>query len=204
MSTPTPKKQAAPAPPVAPPVPPATPAPKPVYRAESDKWGHLARRYLRGNGIELATGGSPIVPTSIQFELSEEAYARYNSNQPLRGPVHWRDDKAIFNLPFKDGVLDYVASSHLLEDYLDWMPLLTEWVRVLKRPGGRLLVCLPDKKRWAEYLARGGPCNCAHKHESYVGELSQYASKLGLSVICDKLTEAPPGDHNIMFVAQVI
>jgi SAM-dependent methyltransferase len=176
------------------------PPPKPAP-AESDKWKHLVAPYLRGNGIELATGGSPIVPTSIQFELSPLSYAKYNSLQPLRGPVQWRSDTAIFKLPFKDGVLDYVASSHLLEDYLDWVPLLTEWVRVLK-PGGRLVICLPDKKRWAEALAKGQPPNCAHRHESYVGELSGYASRLGLSVVADKLTNVPPGDYNILYIGE--
>lgn len=195
----TAKKPPQAAPPVTPPPPQTTtPAPGP---AESDKWKHIVAPYLKGNGIELATGGSPIVPTSIQFELSPLSYMKYNSNQPLRGVVHWRSDNAIFNLPFRDKTLDYVASSHLLEDFLDWVPLLTEWVRVLKT-GGRLVVCLPDKKRWAEALARGQTPNCAHKHESYVGELSSYAPKLGLSVLVDKLTNVPPGDYNILFVAE--
>jgi SAM-dependent methyltransferase len=179
---------------------PPPPSPKPAP-AESDKWKHIVAPYLHGNGIELATGGSPIVPTSIQFELSPLSYAKYNSMQPLRGPVQWRSDNAIFNLPFKDKTLDYVASSHLLEDYLDWVPLLTEWVRVLKL-GGRLVICLPDKKRWLEALAKGQPPNCAHQHESYVGELSSYAPRLGLSVIADKLTNVPPGDYNILFVGE--
>lgn len=176
-----------------------TQAPKQAYSSEVSKWRPLAARYLRGNGIELATGGDPIVPTSIQFELSEASYAHYNSNQPLRGLVHWRDDKAIFALPFKDGTLDYVASSHLLEDFLpeQQLALMQEWVRVLK-PGGRLLVCAPDKKRWDAAVAAGQCPNCAHRHELYVGELSTYAGRLGLSVVCDKLTEMPPGDYNIM------
>lgn len=170
-----------------------------AYATEHDKWRHLVAPYLKGNGIELATGGDPIVPTSIQFELSEASYAHYNSNQPIRGVVQWRQDDAIFKLPFKDGVLDYVASSHLLEDFTDWMTLLREWVRVLKR-GGKLVVCLPDKARWAEALRHGQPPNCSHRHEAYVGELSTYAPKLGLRTVCDKLTDTPPGDYNILYV----
>lgn len=186
--------------PAPPPPPPPPPAPA-TFASEVSKWRPLAARYLRGNGIELATGGDPILPTSIQFELSVASYAKYNNGQAPRGVLHWRSDTAIFNLPFKDGVLDYVASSHLLEDYQDWMPLLTEWVRVL-RPGGRLLVCLPEKKRWEAAVRGGQTPNCAHKHEAHVGELSSYASRLGLSVICDRLTETPPGDYNILFVGE--
>lgn len=170
---------------------------------EHSKWRPVVAPYLVGNGIELATGGDPIVPTSIQFELSEASYAHYNSNQPIRGAVQWRDDNAIFDLPFRDGTLDYVASSHLLEDFYDWMPLLMEWVRVLK-PGGLLVVCLPDKERWNAAIRNGQPPNCAHKHESFVGELSTYAPRLGLKVLRDGFTESPPGDYNILFVGQKI
>lgn len=172
---------------------------------ENAKWGHLVARYLVGNGIELATGGAPVVQTSIQFELPAAEYAKYNSNQPLRGPVQWRSMEAIRNLPFKDGVLDYVFSSHLIEDFLpaDQLKLLTEWARVLKRPGGRLVICAPDKKRWEAAVAAGQCPNCAHRHEFYAGELSQYAAQLGLTVVCDKLTDTPPGDYNVLFVGQV-
>lgn len=207
MSTTAVKKQAAAPQPQPQPQPKqAEPPPKPGP-AESDKWKHLVAPYLRGNGIELATGGSPIVPTSIQFELSPLSYAKYNSMQPLRGPVQWRSDTAIFRLPFKDGVLDYVASSHLLEDIEveRWLSVLTEWVRVLKRPGGRLVICLPEKKRWDEYVALSNRPNCAHRHElAYIGELSSYANRLGLSIICEKFTECPPGDHNVLFIGEAV
>jgi SAM-dependent methyltransferase len=174
---------------------------RPSYPSENAKWGHLAASYLKGNGIELATGGSPIVPTSIQFELSEASYRRYNSGQPLRGPVQWRSDRAIFNLPFLDGVLDYVASSHLIEDYADWEQLLREWTRVLK-VGGTLLVCAPEKRRWMEALAKGQPPNCAHKREPYLGEISNEVMRLRLpySIVCERFTDVPRGDYNIMAV----
>lgn len=168
---------------------------------EHDKWRHIVAPYLKGNGIELATGGDSICPTSIAFELSELSYERYNNGQLIRGIVHWRDDHAIENLPFKDGVLDYLFSSHLLEDFFDWTPLLKEWTRVLK-PGGTLAICLPDKLRWRMALSRGQTPNCAHRHEAFVGELSSYADALGWHVVCDQFTDIPVSDYNIFFCAQ--
>lgn len=170
---------------------------------EHDKWRGLVAPYLVGNGIELATGGDPIVPSSIQFELSAPSYAYYNSNQPLRGVVHWRDDNAIFNLPFRNGVLDYVASSHLLEDFMPdvQFTLLMEWGRVLKR-GGKLVICVPDNERWDRAIAAGQPPNCSHRHCFGVGEISKLAPKLGLRMICDKFTESPPGDYNILAIGE--
>ncbi len=174
--------------------------PKPVsYPSEASKWRHLVAPYLTGNGVEIATGGDPMVPHAIQIELSEASYAHYNSGQPLRGPVQWRDDNAITNLPFKDNTLDFLCNSHIIEDYFDWAPLLKEWVRVLK-PGGRLVICVPDKKRWAAALAKGQPPNCAHKHESYVGELTEHCTPLGVKTIMEAFTEIPPGDYNIAYV----
>ncbi len=169
---------------------------------EHTKWRSLVAPYLQGNGAELATGGDPIVPGSIQFELPARDYAIYNSNQPLRGPVQWRSADAIWHLPFKDGVLDYLASSHLLEDFIDWAPLLREWVRVL-RPGGRLVLCVPEKGRWAAALARGQNPNNAHRREPVLGEITLEVKKLKLPLerIEERFTEMPPGDYNLLWTA---
>lgn len=102
-------------------------------------------------------------------------------------------------MPFKNGTLDFVYSSHLLEDFFDWDPILTEWIRVLA-PGGRLVILVPDKRLWADALARGQPPNCEHRHESYPGELTKYAKRLGLKVETDALTNCFPGDYTILFV----
>jgi SAM-dependent methyltransferase len=168
---------------------------------EIAKVRHLCAHYCTGNGIDIGTGGDPIVPHAIQVELSLPTYLYYNSNQPPRSPIQWHGDDAALNLPFKDSVLDWVASSHLIEDYLDWTPCLREWTRVL-RPGGRLIINLPDKVRWQAALDRGQPPNCAHKHESHPGELSSYAPMFNWRVIEDRLTNVTPEDYNILFVAE--
>ena len=74
----------------------AIPAPK-SYPSEASKWRHLIAPYVRGNVVEIASGGDPIVPHALQIELSEASYNIYNSSQKLRGPVQWRDDNAIPN-----------------------------------------------------------------------------------------------------------
>lgn len=140
-----------------------------------------------------------MVADCVQIELPEAEYNHYNGGQKPRGPIQWRSKTALTSLPFKDGTVGTLIASHILEDVLDWLPTLTEWVRVLEK-GGRLIICIPDKKRWLAALAAGQPPNCAHTHEGYVGELSGYASKLGLMILCDKFTECPPGDYNILGV----
>lgn len=170
--------------------------------SETSKYRHLTNKYCVGNGVDIGSGGDPVVPWAIQVDLSDESYARYNSNQAPRGPIQWRSDDVVWNLPFKRQSLDFVYSSHLIEDFLDWKPILFEWTRVL-RPGGNLVILLPDKELWNEAIRRGQPPNCAHQHESFAGELSLYAKNLdNLKVIEDRCTNCFPGDYNILFAAQ--
>lgn len=171
------------------------------YASETEKYLHLTRKYCQGVGVDVGSQGSPVVPWAINFDLPGEEFHKYNSNQPPKGPIqlHGHADK----LPFDHNSLDFVYSSHLIEDFQDWWPLLREWVRVLK-PGGNLVILVPDKKLWDAAIAAGQPPNCAHKHESFPGELSTYAAELGIEVITDKLTNVFDGDYSILFVGRKI
>lgn len=172
-----------------------------IMNSEIEKYRHMVDKYCQGNGIDIGSGGTPICPRAIQIEMSLKQSMHYRSGVGYASPIQWHDDNAAIDLPFKDRTLDYVASSHLLEDFLDWWPVLREWVRVLK-PGGHLIIGVPDKARWAKAVANGQIPNFAHRHESFPGELSTYAPRLGLVVIEDRLTENPPGDYNILFVGR--
>lgn len=152
-----------------------------------------------GCGADIASQGASVVPWAINFDLPLAEFNYYCSNHPAKGPIQLRGhaDK----LPFDSGSLDFLYASHLLEDYLSWTPILMEWVRVLK-PGGKLIILVPDKKLWNEAIANGQPPNCAHTHESRVGELSEYATAIGVKVIEDRLTNVVEGDYSILFVAE--
>ena len=167
--------------------------------SETSKYRHLTTPYCIGNGVDLASGGDPVVPWAIQVELTEDKYAWYNSGNKPTSPIQWRGDA--LDLPFKSGTLDWVYSSHLLEDFADWMPTLVEWTRVLKQ-GAALIILIPDKKHSAEALACGQPPNCQHRHEGTVGELTAHAAGLGVEVIEDRLTNCFDGDYSILFVAR--
>lgn len=155
--------------------------------------------WIQGNVLDLGSGGSPVVPWAIQVELPHEEFNNYTAGSKPEVEPQWRG--SAFDLPFKDGTVDTVFSSHLLEDFNDWTPILSEWTRVLK-VGGHIVILIPDKTRWNEALKRGQPPNCAHMHEGNVGELSTYAQKLGITVIVDGLTNLSPDDYSILFVAK--
>lgn len=170
--------------------------------SETSKYRKFTTKYCQGNGVDIGSGGDPVVPHAIQVELPKEEYAKYRSGDVHGSPIQWHGNAT--DLPFKERTLDFVYSSHLLEDFEKWRPVLIEWTRVLKR-GGYIIILVPDKEKWnyaVQHLKQ--PVNCAHKHESYVGELSGYAKFLGWKVIEDRLTALTPHDYTILFIGQRI
>ncbi len=66
-----------------------------------------------------------------------------------------------------EGTLDFVFSSHLLEDFEDIGAVLREWLRVL-RPGGRLILFCPDEQVYRSHCAATGqPYNNHHVHADF-------------------------------------
>lgn len=163
--------------------------------SETSKHRALTAQYCEGNGIDIGSGGDPVVAQAVSIDLPDPYSEQGNV-------IHWRGDA--LDLPFKDRVCDFVYSSHLLEDFFDWWAPLREWVRVLKS-GGHLVILIPDRERWAAALERGQPPNCSHKHEGQVGELTTYCSHLGLHPILDQFAlPDDPLDYSICFVGRKI
>lgn len=164
--------------------------------SETAKHRHLVRDYCKGNGVDLGSSGEPIVPWAIEVDLPIDQYKHYNTTRP-EANIHWRGDAT--DLPFYDEMLDWVHSSHLLEDFKDWNPPLDEWKRVLKR-GGFMIISVPDHERFRAAVRAGQGDNLGHKHESHVGELSSYFK--GWKILMDAFVNDNPKEYSIIFVAQ--
>jgi predicted SAM-dependent methyltransferase len=112
--------------------------------------------YCRGYGVDVGYGGDPITPQAITVDLPLPYTNVGNHPLNLGGDardLYW----------FKDGVLDFVFSSHLLEDFEDTEAVLREWLRVLK-PGGHLILFCPVEQVYREHCAKTGQSyNLAHK-----------------------------------------
>lgn len=128
--------------------------------SETSKCRASLAPFCIGDGMDIGFGGDPIVPHAICMDMLE-AYARYESHsQHLHGDaanLHW----------FRDECLDFIYSSHVLEDFHDTRVVLDEWLRVLK-PGGHLVLYLPDEQTYRAYCRRQGkPPNAHHIHEDF-------------------------------------
>lgn len=122
---------------------------------------------------------------------------------PYVGPVFDLTLKAEseFDKTFSaSGVLVH-NSSHLLEDWpiQQWPTILHEWCRVLK-PGGYLIVALPDHERFRAAVRRGQGDNLGHKHESRKGELAIFLP--GWKILYDDFVNDDPNEYSLLTVAQ--
>ena len=124
----------------------------------------LAKWCEHGNGLDIGHGGMrPIVDHAICLDRGF-GYPDYAASDPWPTTLKW---DAFTSLPFKDGLLDFVFSSHCLEDSEDPARVMTEWVRVL-RFGGRLVLFLPDQQTYEKCCyAAGTVPNGAHKFPDF-------------------------------------
>ena len=128
--------------------------------SETSKCRTSLSQYCAGDGMDIGYGGDPIVPHAICMDLPH-GYAHYEDHvQHLHGDardLHW----------FSANSLDWIYSSHVLEDFEDTNAVLEEWLRVVKS-GGNLVLYLPDEQTYrAHCRTQGKPPNIHHIHENF-------------------------------------
>lgn len=130
------------------------------WPSETSKCRARLAPYCVGDGADLGFGGDPITPAAIRMDMPSQ----YGTVGEFPAQLHGDAANLVW---FRDGVLDYIFSSHLLEDFQDTESVLREWLRVLK-PGGRLIVFCPDEQRFRAHCARTGqPYNPHHIHAHF-------------------------------------
>lgn len=146
-----------------------------VYQSETFKHRTRLAPYCEGYGIDIGFGGDPITPNVIRVDL-EVPYA----NAGEKGVQLGGDCQNLYW--FADGVLDFVYSSHVLEDFdvNQTIPVMKEWTRILK-VGGRLILLQPDQQRYLAYCQKNGqPPNSHHAIDHFsLHYLIEAANKMG-------------------------
>ena|ERR1039458_2999873 len=130
------------------------------YESETSKCRSRLVGYCVGNGLDLGPGGDPIQASAVRVDLATPYSRAGHLPVQLGGSadnLYW----------FSNECLDYIFSSHLLEDFIDTELVLREWLRTLRR-GGRLVLFCPDEQVYREHCKRTGqPYNTHHVHEDF-------------------------------------
>ena len=130
------------------------------YSSETSKCRERLAPFCVGYGADIGFGGGPIVEAAIRIDYPKPYAQTGMYSVQLGGDatrLHW----------FADGVLDYIYSSHLLEDFADTKAVLAEWLRVLE-PAGRLILYCSDQRDYEAYcVSRGLSPNLHHAHADF-------------------------------------
>jgi SAM-dependent methyltransferase len=130
--------------------------------SETDKCRARLAPYCVGYGLDLGFGGDPITKHAIRVDMPQPYKIVGRVPLPVQLGGHAED-----LYWFRDGVLDFVYSSHLLEDFEDTEAVLREWLRVL-RPGGRLIIYCPDEQVYRTHCrTTGQQPNSHHVHADF-------------------------------------
>jgi SAM-dependent methyltransferase len=128
--------------------------------SETSKCRPSLAPFCQGDGMDVGFGGDPIVPHAICMDLP----ARYASYKNHVQHLHGSADNLQW---FRDNSLDWIYSSHVLEDFEDTRRVLDEWLRVVK-PGGFVVLYLPDEPTYRKFCAdHGRPPNAHHIHATF-------------------------------------
>ncbi|MFX0084288.1 MAG: methyltransferase domain-containing protein [Candidatus Hodarchaeota archaeon] len=132
-----------------------------IKNAECDKIRNEVSRFITRNmnGLDIGSDGAPLFIESVSIDRT---CGNKSHLVQLRGDardLYW----------FKDAVMDYVFSSHCLEDFIpeEKHLVMKEWIRVIKQ-NGYFILYLPDEQKYKKKCEETGQSyNKAHKDKLF-------------------------------------
>jgi len=118
---------------------------KKAYVSETSKIRHLVLNYCIGKGADIGFGGDKIVKENCLGIDLKTPYA-FTGKDKVDIPCNLFEE----SLPLENNVLDYLYSSHLIEDFEDTEKILIDFFRVVKHNGYVILV-FPHQLKYEEY-----------------------------------------------------
>lgn len=159
-----------------------------MYQSETSKVRHLVIDFCIGKGADVGFGGDKIKKTDCLGIDLTLPYAYTGSDKV---DISCNIGTEEINLP--DNCLDYLYSSHLIEDFEDTVSIINKFIRVLKDKGTLVLV-FPDQKVYEEHcLKTGQPLNLHHVHKD-----------MGLNFMKDKLNKSKAKGFDILYESNCI
>ena len=128
------------------------------------KDSRYATRYLRGDGIDIGSGG--------------DSLGQYYEFFPLMTSLRsWdlEDGDAQYMNSVSENTFDFVHSSHCLEHMFDPKAALNNWIRILK-PGGHIVCLIPDEDLYEQGIFPS-TYNTDHKWTFTINKKSSWSPK---------------------------
>lgn len=168
---------------------------------ETSKYREYFAKYTQGRGIDIGAGGDPINNTCIIID---------NADTSLIANAGGEKPNILANAGKLDIIqpesLDYVYSSHCLEDFEDTENVLYDWANRVKT-GGYIALLLPNQKRYVEHCKKhGSNPNPRHKVDMSIEHMYFIASRFeccwyrNLEIVESK----DFSDYNFMLVMKVV
>jgi ADP-heptose:LPS heptosyltransferase len=153
---------------------------------------------LVGQGLDLGCGPEKVVQDAIGIDYDRGGIKYDDKVYPSQANIFLDLSSPNALRMFQSGSMDYVFSSHCLEDILNWETSLMEWWRVIK-PGGHLVLYGPDP----EYYKDDNP---HHHKEMAIEDVSEQIKSYGNGKIVHTSRHGEVGsfgrEYSWQFVAQ--
>ena len=151
---------------------------------ETSKIRDRVLKYCNGRGIDIGCSQDKIKPDAIGIDQNACA-----------GGIDMMID-ASKPMPFNTGELDYVYSSHALEDMLDTAGILKEWVRIIKS-GGNIILYVPHPDLYKGY-------NSNHKYPGFTPEqLTPILKDLGCTIVETFIHDKDDGYSTLVVASKI-
>jgi SAM-dependent methyltransferase len=155
----------------------------------------LSLRFLKGEGLEIGALSNP-TPTApgtrtryYDYLTAEENRQRVPqlANATLVEPDYLGDGEKLEQIA--DGSLDYLIANHMLEHCQNVIRTLrTFWQKL--RPGGALLLSIPDKRYTFDYRRPVTPFEHLEEEAAHGAESNLYRHFVESRRLCDGATDA--------------
>lgn len=182
-------------------------------RFVADERRALAKRYLRGSGIEigplhypLPVGPQARVRTVDRLTLDElRRHYPELGEFALAKPDVVDDGERLEK--FADGSLDFIVANHFLEHCQNPIATVATLLRVL-RPGGRVFLAVPDKRHTFDsgrpvttfdHVLRDFREGPLRSYESHLGEWATYVEKTAPESVGARVRELREQQYSIHF-----
>lgn len=153
--------------------------------------------FCTGVGLDIGFGGTPITTSAICVDRPEDDPKR--AANPIAYPTHIEGDWKVVLGIFKPSSLDFIFSSHVLEDFADVTEVLQSWASLLKH-NGRLVLFLPDEQTYRKHCEFNGSLrNQAHVYEEFGLEFVRSAAKRSLIKLVEEYSLFPVPNNPYSF-----